>query len=85
LALIGFSYCPDFNPGPQTADIFGGGNYCDLLLFLNTKHVFENFGGSDCPVAPLVADLLQPKLGDAPECDIDSMLELRCERLCRRE
>jgi len=28
-----------------------GKNSYNLLLYLPTKHVFENFGGGDCPVA----------------------------------
>jgi len=34
-------------PGPQPANIFWGAgqNGCNLLLYLTTKHDFENFGG----------------------------------------
>jgi len=36
----------NFRPGPQPADIFEerGQSYGNLLLYLNTKHVFKNFG-----------------------------------------
>jgi len=46
-----------FLAGPQLAEIFGGGekNDCKLMLYLTTKCVFENFGGGNFPVAPLVA------------------------------
>jgi len=33
--------------------IFGGQNVCNML-YLTTKHVFENFGGGSCPVAGLM-------------------------------
>lgn len=31
---------------------FGGQNVCNSLLYLTAKHLFENFGGRNCPVAP---------------------------------
>jgi len=37
---------------PQPANIFWGED-CNLMLFLTTKHDFENFGGDNCPVVPL--------------------------------
>ena len=41
--------------------IFDGGgakSFCNFLLYLTTKHVFENFGVCNCPVAhPLVTGL----------------------------
>ena len=40
------------NAGPQPADIFKWRqNGCNLLLYLTTKHVFENFERCNCPVS----------------------------------
>jgi len=45
---------PLTNAGQQPADIFRWRqNGYNLLLYLTTKHVFENFGWCNCPVAPL--------------------------------
>jgi len=45
-----------FLTGPQPADIFWvEQNDCKLILYLTTKYVFENLGGGDFSVVPLVA------------------------------
>jgi len=47
-------FVSDFRKEPQPADISRWRqNVCNLLLYLTTKHVFENFGWCSCPVAPL--------------------------------
>ena len=38
--------------GAQPADIFGDQNYCSLLLYLTTKHVFQNFRGGISRLSP---------------------------------
>ena len=43
--------------GAQPADIFGDQNYCSLLLYLTTKHVFQNFRGGISRLSPVLAGL----------------------------
>jgi len=39
--------------------VFEEHNYCNFLLYLTTKHIYENFGEGNFPVAhPLVASLV---------------------------
>jgi len=47
------------------------------LLYLTTKHNFENFGGCNCPVVPLVAGVFRAKrkaFSERLECPKDTPL-----------
>jgi len=55
-------------PGPQPADTFSEGkNYCNLLLYLKTKFIFENWKGA-ISLLPAAGPLPAGRVG-AKHCD----------------